>query len=154
MTKRFVTHATFVIERQYDASPATVYAAWSTHEGKSGWFNGPNEWKQLERAFDFRVGGEERLKGAFPNGRITDFRSRYFDSVPDQRIVYAYAMHLDDVKISVSLATIEFEPVGIGTRLVVTEQGAFLDGYDDSGSREHGTRWLLDQLEAALDHAA
>jgi uncharacterized protein YndB with AHSA1/START domain len=74
--------------------------------------------------------------------------------VPDRRIVYAYAMHRDDVKISVSLATVEFVPSGAGTTQVVTEQGAFLDGYDDAGSREHGTGGLLDKLEAALRHAA
>jgi uncharacterized protein YndB with AHSA1/START domain len=74
--------------------------------------------------------------------------------VQDRRIVYAYAMYLDDTKLSVLLATIEFEPVGTGTRLVVTEQGAFLDGYDDAGSRERGTRDLLEKLDAALHRAA
>jgi len=33
---------------------------------------------------------------------------------------------------------------------VLTEQGVFLDGYDDAGSRERGTKGLLDQLEASL----
>jgi uncharacterized protein YndB with AHSA1/START domain len=74
--------------------------------------------------------------------------------VPDRRIVYAYAMQLDDVKISVSLATIEFVPSGAGTTLVLTEQGAFLDGYDDAGSREHGTGGLLDKLGVARRRAA
>jgi hypothetical protein len=59
-------------------------------------------------------------------------------------------MHLDDKRISVSLATVELKPAGAGTRLIYTEQGAFLDGYDDAGSREHGTRALLDNLDAAL----
>ena len=36
------------------------------------------------------------------------------------------------------------------TTLKVTEQGAFLDGYDDAGSREHGTGFLLDKLGASL----
>jgi len=36
------------------------------------------------------------------------------------------------------------------TTLMVTEQGAFLDGYDDAGKREHGTGLLLDRLGAAL----
>ena len=40
-------------------------------------------------------------------------------------------MHLDDTRISVSLATVELKPAGKGTRLIFTEQGAFLDGYDD-----------------------
>ena len=36
------------------------------------------------------------------------------------------------------------------TTLIVTEQGAFLDGYDDAGSREQGTGYLLDALGASL----
>lgn len=154
MTERSVTHATFSIERVYDAAPARVFAAWATPEGKASWFVGPVGWTQIERVFDFRVGGEERVKGSGESGRISDFRSHYFDIVPDGRIVYAYEMHIDDVRISVSLATVEFQAVGDGTRLVVTEQGAFLDGYDDAGSREHGTRWLLDNLDAALRYGA
>ena len=71
--------------------------------------------------------------------------------MPDQRIIYAYDMHLDDKRISVSLATVELKPVGSsGTRLVFTEQAVFLDGYDDAESRERGTRGLLDKLEMAL----
>ena len=70
--------------------------------------------------------------------------------VPDQRIVYSYVMHLDEQRISVSLATIELLPDGKGTLLKLTEQGVFLDGYDDAGKREDGTKGLLDQLGLAL----
>jgi hypothetical protein len=59
-------------------------------------------------------------------------------------------MHLNDRKISVSLATMEITPLGNRTRLTVTEQGAFLDGYEDNGSRELGTGFLLDRLGASL----
>ncbi len=41
-------------------------------------------------------------------------------------------------------------PDGSGCRLVLTEQGAFLDGLDDPAGREHGTGKLLDRLEAVL----
>ncbi len=61
-------------------------------------------------------------------------------------------MHVDSAKISVSLATVEFKPAGSGTRLVFTEQGAFLDGHDDAGSREQGSRSLLDKLGTAFAH--
>jgi hypothetical protein len=44
----------------------------------------------------------------------------------------------------------QLKPEGGGTRLMVTEQGAFLDGYDDAGSREQGTGFLLDALGASL----
>ena len=59
-------------------------------------------------------------------------------------------MHLDETRISVSLATVEFKPEGDGTRLIFTEQGAFLDGYDEPAQREHGTGELLDALGAEL----
>jgi hypothetical protein len=36
------------------------------------------------------------------------------------------------------------------TALTVTEQGVFLDGYEDAGSREIGTGFLLDRLGASL----
>jgi len=47
----------------------------------------------------------------------------YFDIVQNRRIVYCYDMYVNDEKVSVSLATIEFEPAGKGTKLVLTEQG-------------------------------
>ncbi len=72
------------------------------------------------------------------------------DIVTEQRIIYSYDMHIDGKRISVSLATIVFKPAGNGILLTVTEQGVFLDGYDDAGSREQGTRSLLDKLGAAL----
>jgi hypothetical protein len=59
-------------------------------------------------------------------------------------------MHLEDRKISVSLATIQLKSAGENTCLKVTKQGAFLDGYDDAGSRERGTGHLLDALGASL----
>ncbi len=59
-------------------------------------------------------------------------------------------MHIGDRKISVSLATMQIEAGDGSTTLKVTEQGAFLDGYDDAGSREHGTGFLLDALGGSL----
>jgi uncharacterized protein YndB with AHSA1/START domain len=73
------------------------------------------------------------------------------DIVPDQRIIYAYDMHSDGVRISCSLATIELEPAGDGTRLRITEQGAFLEGYDDPKLREEGTRQLLESLAGEVE---
>jgi len=151
MAEKTTSHASFVIERTYDAPPARVFHAFADSDSKRRWFHGPaGKWTEISRAQDFRVGGEERVSGGFSGGPVSSFHGHYLDIVPDRRIVYAYDMHLDDRKISVSLATVEFEPAGAGTRLIYTEQGAFLDGYDDAGSREHGTGLLLDMLGASL----
>ena len=57
---------------------------------------------------------------------------------------------LDGIRISVSLATAEVQPEGDGTRLVYTEQGAFFDGHEAPGLREHGMGSLLDLLGESL----
>jgi uncharacterized protein YndB with AHSA1/START domain len=148
---RSTEHATFVIERAYLASPSRVFAAWATAEAKARWFCGPADlWTQKTRELDFRVGGREILAGVFSSGVVSTFESRYQDIVPDQRIVYSYDMHIDDNRISVSLATVEFKVAGAGTQVVVTEPGVFLDGYDNPAAREAGTRALLENLDAAL----
>jgi uncharacterized protein YndB with AHSA1/START domain len=150
-TNRSVQHGTFVIEREFAHAPARVFAAWADPQAKGQWFAAPaGQWKVLERKMDFRVGGRERLRGEWAGGRVSDFDAMYHDIVQDRRIVYSYAMHIDEKKISVSLATIEFAPAGKGTKFVLTEQGAFLDGYDDAGSRERGTAALMDNLTKSL----
>ena len=104
---------------------------------------------------DFRVGGRERARGRWASGVITDFQAHYLDIVPLKRIVYSYTMHVDEKKISVSLATVQFEPAEAGrkagTKMTLTEQGAFLDGFDDAGGRERGTGSLMDALEKSLE---
>lgn len=147
-------HETFVIQRVFAFKPAQVFAAWADPMAKARWFAGPEPWKALERECDFRVGGAERVKGGWAGGMTTMFSARYHNIVPHQRIVYVYDMRVNDTLISISLATIEFSAAKGGTRLVLTEQGAFLDGYDNAGSREKGTGILLDQLDASLRSAA
>ena len=49
-------------------------------------------------------------------------------------------MHRNDVRISISLAIIELKAREEGTQLVITEQGVFLDDFDDARGRERGTR--------------
>ena len=150
ITKRSAVHGSFTLERVYDASPARVFKAWADPAIKARWFGGIEGWQMLERSIDFRIGGKERLSGRKGSGVVSTFDAVYHDIVPDQRIVYCYDMRLDDVRISVSLATVTLKPEGAGTRLTMTEQGVFLDDYDDGGSRERGTRILLEQLGGAL----
>jgi uncharacterized protein YndB with AHSA1/START domain len=150
MTERSVTHATFAVERTYGASPSRVFAAWADPAAKARWFGNPDEGVE-EFELDFRVGGREVNRGTGPDGQLYTYEAIYQDIVPDQRIVYAYDMHLADTRISVSLGTVELKPEGDGTRLVYTEQGAFLDGLDSAEQRKQGTGGILDALGAELE---
>lgn len=154
LSKRSATHATIALERVYPAAPQRVFQAFADPAAKAQWFAGGAEEPSMQRSMDFRVGGRELASGRFHDGPVHRFDALYYDIVDGERIVYAYEMHLDDVRISVSLATVELRPEGEGTRLVLTEQGVFLDGYDDAGAREHGTNLLLDALGRALEATA
>jgi len=150
MSKHSTHSATFVIERYFAASPAQVFAAWAEPRVKARWFVGPDECEKSDHKLDFRVGGRESVSGGPPGGPIQVFDAVYQDIVPNERIVFAYDMHLDKWRISVSLATVELKPFKGGTRMIFTEQAVFLDGIDSPAAREQGTRDRLDNLDVAL----
>ena len=150
MSGRSVEHATFTVERRYDVSPERAFAAWADPQAKARWFIGSEASLEL----DFRVGGWERSRGTRPDGKYS-YDVLYQDIVPAERIVYTYDMHLGETRISVSLATVEFRPVGDnGTHLVFTEQGAYLDGHEFPARRAGGMGSLLDALEKEVQREA
>jgi uncharacterized protein YndB with AHSA1/START domain len=142
--ERSTTQATFVIERTYAASPERVWSAWADPRRKLEWF-GPKELKG-EHELDFRVGGHERMSVRIPDGAVYLFNSELRDIVEHERIVHTYEMYRDEQRMSVSVATIELEPVGEATRLTLTEHGVYLDGLDTAAEREHGTIELMNTL--------
>lgn len=153
MTSTSTAHDTFVVSRTYDAPVAAVFRAWSDPGRKAGWFAGSGDALGHGYELDFRVGGHEVNRGGPPGGPVYSYEARYCDIVELERIVYTYEMYADDARISVSVATVEFHRSGSGTQLVVTEQGAYLDGRDTVAQREDGTRSLLESLAASLADA-
>ena len=81
------------------------------------------------------------------------FEATYHVIETDAQIVYSYVMYHSDVRLSVSVATMELDPLdgGAATRLVFTEQGAYFeDGEAANADREEGTIGLLKLLAATL----
>jgi uncharacterized protein YndB with AHSA1/START domain len=151
MTERSVTHSTFVLERTYDRAPARVFAAWSDPAAKARWFGDAEEGKPAFTEFDFRVGGRESNRSEPGASFQFSYDSTYHEIVADERIVFSYDLVLDNVLVSVSVATVEFRPTGAGTLLTYTEHGAYLDGHDKPELREHGTGEFLDALGVELE---
>jgi uncharacterized protein YndB with AHSA1/START domain len=156
MTERPVIHDTFEIERTFPASVSRVFAAFASKEAKDAWGDtgdlsepGPDS---SDPEFDFRVGGHERF-GMGYQGISYRYDARYYDIVPDQRIIYSYEMYANGARISVSVATIGFAATAEGTTLTWTEQGAYLDGFDGDEApqfRREGTAEMLDGLAKYL----
>jgi uncharacterized protein YndB with AHSA1/START domain len=150
-----IVNDTFTIERVLKASPARVFAAYTTLEAKGQWFKAPTDIVTLNRDFDFRVGGKERFHARWPSGMVTDFQATYHDIVENERIILVYDMFHNGDKLSVSLLTLEFRPEGDKTRLIHTEQGSYLVGGREAvASREHGTTWHIENLMALLEGRA
>ena len=153
---RTVVHETFMIEKTYAAPPARVFGLWADLSLKRQWFGDPDHETASVHEMDFRVGGTETIQGDLPDGSGASFTydGVYQDIVDNERIIYSYEMTMSGRRISVSVATIEFyaDDSDAGkTRLILTEQDAFLDGLDTREQREEGTRAILDALGAFIE---
>jgi len=152
MTDRSVVHDSFTIERTYPVPPDRVFAAWASQPAKNQWFGEGDDFLSPTTRYtlDFRVGGHERLDGRLPDGRTFSYEAWYQDIVDGRRIVASYDVRVGGKRMSVSLMTVEIAGVPEGTSVIVTEQGAYLDGLDTNAQREEGARDSLDKLAAYL----
>ena len=155
------THASFVIERRYEAPPQRVYAAWSDPAAKRQWFVEGEGWEIQSYELDFREGGVEKskfrhLKGEEIFGEKTIFGNEtvFNEIAPNERIIFTYSMDRNGVRFSVSLASVELNALGTGTRMIFTEHATFFEGGDGAQMREAGWRELLDKLDQYLKGAA
>jgi uncharacterized protein YndB with AHSA1/START domain len=151
VTDRSVTHGTFALEHFYPAPPVRVFDAWADPTVKARWFAGALDPAAAPMRMDFRIGGTEQTVSRTDDGAVIVYEGLFRDIVPAERIVVANWIDVDGQRISVSQFTAEFRSDGSGTRLVVTEQGAYLDGRDSPDSRAIGIRSQLDALALELE---
>jgi uncharacterized protein YndB with AHSA1/START domain len=144
-------HSTFTLERSYPVTSERVFAAWADPAAKARWFTGAAS----EHALDFRVHGRETVvRHGGADEPTLRFESVFHNIVPGERIVYASTLFADAQLTTVSLTTVQFDATGDGTRLVLTEQGTFLDGKESPDWREKGTSNWLDALAAELGRSS
>ncbi|MCG7504215.1 SRPBCC family protein [Mesorhizobium retamae] len=141
-----IEHKTFVVERELAASPKHAFRFFSEPALKERWTSCHPDWTVLEEAFDFRVGGVEAKRWRTDKGDEQTFLARYLDIVPAQRIVYAFDMSFAGERLSASLATVELFAEAARTRMVFTEQIAWLGDASMLPLRIAGTGDGLDLL--------
>jgi uncharacterized protein YndB with AHSA1/START domain len=152
------THASFVIERRYSASPQRVFAAWSDPVAKRQWFVEGEGWDIGSYELDFREGGVEKSRFRFAKGQeifgeetMMGNHTVFNEIVPNERIIFTYSMDRNGLRFSVSLVSVELSAAGAGTRMIFTEHGAYFEGGDNASMREAGWRDLLDKLDRYLN---
>ncbi len=140
-------HATSKLERTLNASPQRVFAAWADKHKRAQWDLPGEDWVIAEQEEDFRVGGRQ-YKRFGPKGDPRFHSEGFFiDIVPDARIVSAGAMHLNGVRSSATLCTVEISAQENGARIILTDQSAYLAG-ETPAMRRAGWTSILDRLEA------
>ncbi len=99
-------------------------------------------------------GWGDRAGDRLPRGKDITWEALYRAIAPDERIVYTAVLYEGDVVATVSQATVDLLAEDGGTTLVLTEQGAYLDGHELPEWRERGTAAWLDALGRHLDSSA
>lgn len=143
-------HRTFIVERDLPGSPRHAFRFWSDPALKLAWTDCHADWTVLEEQFDFSVGGCEVRRWRMPGGEELAFRARYFDILPSRRLIYAFDMSVGAARQSVSLATVELYAAGEATRMVYTEQLAFLGDDEALRRRVAGTAEGFDRLVSVI----
>ncbi|MFI5735589.1 SRPBCC family protein [Kribbella sp. NPDC051587] len=136
-----VTHSTFTLERRYPAPVERVFEAWATPAARGRWMA-----QGAEHAQDFTVGGLEVVKGFDGEGRSLTYEARYAEIVLNERIITTSTLRAGSQLSTTSVTSVEFQPDGAETVLVLTEHGIYLPGQEQPEWREQGTAQQLDTL--------
>lgn len=146
-----IKHGSFTVERHYSAAPAKVFAAFTQAEARRTWLIFADGWTIHEyRPANPTIAGAVEFSRFSPPGAdvVLTNATTWLHVADGEPLIYAYHMTLEGAPLSSSLVTITFNPDGAGTRLELTEQGAYFDGGIEG--REGGTRALLDEVEKVL----
>jgi uncharacterized protein YndB with AHSA1/START domain len=147
MNDRRPAHCGFTLTREYPVPLENVWHAFAEEEHRREWFGDGDAFDRSVWAFDLRVGGRDIDEAKFHGGPVSRYEGVYADIIEHVRIVTTYDMWLDGVLLSTSVASFEFEPTPLGTRLTHVEHGVFFDRFiADAPQREEGMRGLLEAL--------
>lgn len=148
-----LSHDTVTFERNYEATPEKVFAAWADSEAMSRWaVPGPEHELRYEQS-DFRVGGRDLARCGAKGDLRFQAEVLYLDIADNERIVFAEVISEAGKPMCAALVSVCIAPDGKGTRLDVTCQVTeFVDGMADGYREGYGAS--LDNLVSELARAA
>jgi uncharacterized protein YndB with AHSA1/START domain len=132
------------LKRRLNATPETVYAAWTEAERLIRWFGPGSVVPGTVRAqIDPRPGGRYHIAFDNDRGEHHEVGGVYRELVPHARLVFSWAWHSTPER--ESLVTVTLQPAGAGTLLTLHHEQLF-----DAAARDaHEQGWIstLDKLE-------
>ena len=110
-----------IADLEIEAPPATVYAAITDPDQLSQWWGDGDTYRADQWEIDLRVGGRYRSRGTGKDGKPFEVSGEYLEIDPPRMIsqtwVASFGME------TTSVVRWELQPVGKGTRLLVTHSG-------------------------------
>jgi uncharacterized protein YndB with AHSA1/START domain len=125
------------LTRSYPVAPEKVWRAWTDAEAlKQWWGPGGNDPVPVAE-LDVRVGGRFRIVFGGPQGRDHECAGIYREVVPNRKLVFTWCWP-NTTPERVSLVTILFKPVAVGTDLEFLHEQFFDEAARDGHQRGWG----------------
>ena len=145
-----IAHATIVMDRTYNASPARVFKAWSDVEARKRWSAPTDNIRIKYEAADFREGGKDVSRCIEPGNADYVATVVYIDIRVVQRIVFAEDVVHGNTRVSAALISMTLSPSGDATNLSLTLQIASFDDAGMEAGYQFGWSAALDNLAKEL----
>lgn len=152
-TLRLTSECELVVTRQFNASPQTVFDAWTKPEHVKHWW-GPFGMTMALCEIDLRTGGAFRFVLHDADGNEYGFGGTYYEIVPPEKLVYTDGF--EGMPGHEALVTTTFEASGDKTNVIsrsVYQSREDRDNHINSGM-EAGLRQTYDQLESYITSIA
>jgi uncharacterized protein YndB with AHSA1/START domain len=139
-------HATLVFERICAASVERVFAAFTDPAERASWGTPSETAAFIYDKADFREGGIDVFRCGDKTNPQYRGVTRYYDIVPNQRIISSEVVETQGKKLLITMATTTFEPEGAGTKVTVSAQLTSLAGEDMLNGAKFGHNASLNNL--------
>ena len=133
------------IDRDFAASPAAVFAAWTTPQHFARWFGGEDVEVPVD-TLDFvaEPGRSWHAQMVLPNGTTIEWTGRFNEVVPDERLVFTITDRPDEPV--QAEAVVKLTAIPTGTRMRFTQQTPGFSAEEQEGLIT-GWESFIDELE-------
>ncbi|MFN8580127.1 MAG: SRPBCC domain-containing protein [Gemmatimonadaceae bacterium] len=110
------------LKRQFDASPASVFSAWTTAEALARWFGPTDDYTVIVHQLDVREGGTFRVELLHLRGASHVAYGVYRSVVPNEFLSFTWRWE-DQPGLPETIVTVEIVDLRPGTELRLRHEG-------------------------------